>query len=88
MIVHPKIDRIHDGPFIFAHLMGFSCSVCAPTSMTKDQVEAFALAEITPTTDGIWRSVDKSQMALGQPTPHQCNIEPDERTHWFLVIDK
>lgn len=71
------------GPIVFAALGGFTCSICAPNSMVKGDVEAFAATKFP----GVWESVDKSKMQLGvetQATPNPCNIEPGARTHWFL----
>jgi hypothetical protein len=89
MIVHPKMPHPGDRAVVFAHLPGLSCSVCAPVSMSEAEVEAFALAEIPPPNDAIWKATDLSEEVPGlTKTPNPCNIEPDARRHWCLMIDK
>jgi len=86
MIVHPNTARTDDRPYIFAHLRGFSCSVCAPLAMTQADVEAFAVAELPlPQRENLWEAVDKSTLGLGGSTPNACNTDPDKRRHWFLM---
>jgi hypothetical protein len=89
MIVHPKLAHPGDRAVVFAHLPGISCSVCAPASMTAEEVEAFALAEHLPPNDAVWKATDISEVLPGHaPTPTPCNIEPEGRRHWLLMIDK
>ena len=70
-----------DEPVVFAALGGFTCSICAPNSMTKLEIEAFAATQFP----GVWRSIDKSEMGMGSPTPNPCNQAPDRRTHHFMM---
>jgi hypothetical protein len=72
-----------DRPFVFAALARVSCSICAPRSMSKEEVEAFAAKEV-PDAMGEWKAVDKSKIGLGGPSPGPCNIEA-RRLHWFLL---
>lgn len=74
-----------DEAFVFAELMGFTCSICAPSFWDVDRVIKFAESEF-PSGDGArWVSVDKSTLGLGQPTPNPCNIAPVGRKHWFMM---
>jgi hypothetical protein len=83
MIVHD--ERVTgDGPFVFADLMGWTCSICAPLAMCAEEVEAFATRELGEPIGG-WEAVDKSKMGLGDPTPNPCNQSPTDRRHWFLL---
>jgi hypothetical protein len=80
---HDSVPRPpNGGPVVYADLMGWACSICAPIAMTKDEVEAFAAHELEPI--GEWEAVDKALMGLGDPTPNPCNQSPDRR-HWFLI---
>jgi hypothetical protein len=46
-IIHDNITLPPDGgAVIFAQLGGFTCSVCAPSTMGKEAVEAFATREL------------------------------------------
>lgn len=76
-------------PFVFAALAGFTCSICAPRTMSQAEVEAFATAELPPHDDNPWRAVDKSlpPICVGGPTPSPCNHDPDARLHWFLLCE-
>jgi hypothetical protein len=67
-------------------LGGFTCSVCAPISWSKAQVEAFAAK--TFGNDG-WQSVNTKDL-FGQKdhftaTPNPCNQAPSKRTHHFCM---
>lgn len=75
----------HGGPFVFAELVGFTCSICAPADMAQGEIEAFATRTVRPEF-GPWRAVDKSQPPISIPgkTPNPCNHDPT-RLHWFLV---
>lgn len=79
------------GPFVYAKLGGFTCSVCAPKEMTAAEVEAFAHAELGPALNtrphriGTWRAFDKGQLfPQTLATPNICAHAPD-RLHWFLI---
>jgi hypothetical protein len=81
-IRHDSLVNKGDGPLVFAALGGFTCSICAPNRMTKLEVETFAATQY----DGEWQSIDKSKLlGTGLATPNPCNIEPDDRTHWFMM---
>jgi hypothetical protein len=81
-ISHPDIESIKpDRAFIYVALGGFTCSICAPSSWTKEEVEEFAEAGMG--TDG-WQAVDKATLGLGSSTPNPCNQYPG-RQHWFMV---
>jgi hypothetical protein len=83
-IVHDNTPLPPDGgPFVFASLGGFSCSICAPGTMTKDEVEAHATLILGEPMGG-WEAVDKSKLGLGTPTPNPCN-HVSGRLHWFLL---
>ena len=87
-ISHPAREMKSCEAFVFANLGGFTCSICAPNAMTKDDVESFAEAKFpaaTPAPIGGWEAVDKSKAGLGGATPNPCNIDPENRTHWFLL---
>jgi hypothetical protein len=76
-----------DQAFVYAELFGWTCSICAPLSWSKERVEAFA--GDTFGTDG-WQSVNLVEL-FGQahsPTPGPCNKAPAQRQHWFLLRDK
>ncbi len=77
-----------DEAFVFAHLMSWTCSICAPLSWPKEKVEKFASKEIGG--DG-WTSVNIvelfGQSYRGGPTPNPCNEAPAQRQHWFLLRD-
>ena len=83
---HPPIND-QAGAVMFAELGGFTCSICAPTMMSKDEVEAAAMIVCKPVYIRWW-AVDKSKppYSIGQPTPNRCNQYKD-RLHWFLVSD-
>jgi hypothetical protein len=84
-ISHNRISlTTPDAPVVFASLHGFSCSVCAPDTLSEAQVVAFANAERPKTR---WRAVDKSTLGLGSATPNPCN-QVAGRLHWFLVSVK
>lgn len=80
-IVHEAPAHEGNEPVVFAALGGFTCSICAPTRMTKVQVEEFAATQFP----GQWKSIDKSEFGMGSPTPNPCNQAPDRRTHWFMM---
>lgn len=83
-IVHDPRD-IAPGiePFIFAELPGLACSVCAPRTVTKEEIEKFA-NENSPAHLGTWHCIDKAESGLGSRTPNPCNQYLD-RQHWFLL---
>jgi hypothetical protein len=84
-ISHPTI-KIGSGAVVFAALGGFTCSICAPNTMTQAEVEAFAETQSSMPAHE-WQCIDKSKLGLGSPTPNACNQEPDTRKHWFLISD-
>jgi hypothetical protein len=64
-IIHDNITLPPDGgAVIFAQLGGFTCSVCAPSTMGKEAVEAFATRELGEPMGG-WEAIDKSTIGLG-----------------------
>lgn len=86
MIRHDRL-KLPDGAFVFASLGGFTCSICAPSTMSKADVEAFAAQQFPPDIPapmGGWEAIDKSRMGFGGATPNPCNQDP-ARTHWFLL---
>jgi len=81
---------MHDGippegsMIVFAQLGDVSCSVCAPDTATKDEVEAFATKTLGRPFGG-WEAVDKSKIVgFGAASPGPCNKIPSHR-HWFLL---
>lgn len=85
MIVHDALTLVTpDAPVVFAELMGMSASICAPDTMTGQQVTAWANEHGPPSNFGKWVAVDKSKLGLGQPTPNPCN-QVAGRRHWFLL---
>ena len=84
-IIHEKITlATPDPPVIFASLLGISCSVCAPDSMTAVEIEAFANREGPMPSAGRWIVVDKGQPGFGTHAPNPCN-QVAGRQHWFLL---
>jgi hypothetical protein len=79
-ISHDAIPHLDDKPIVFAALGGFTCSICAPNSMIKKEIEAYAATQFP----GVWESIDKSQLKMGSPTPNPCN-QDSNRTHWFMM---
>jgi len=73
-----------DEPVVFASLWDFSCSVCAPDTMTEAQVVAFANIFHAGPRGRRWQAVDKSTLGFGSPTPNPCN-QVAGRQHWFLM---
>jgi len=71
----------NDEPWVFASLGDFTCSICAPNMMEKNDVESYA-DSIFPGKP--WRSINKANFGLGGQTPNPCNDAPDKRTHWFM----
>jgi hypothetical protein len=86
VIVHDSITLVSaDAPVVFAELAGVSCSICAPETMTMEQIEAYANEHGPRTNFGLWVAVDKSKIAgFGGPTPNPCN-QVAGRKHWFLL---
>jgi hypothetical protein len=86
MTQHETPPRTKD-PFVYAELGGFTCSICAPKTMTEAEIEAFAEKTVNRNGFGRWRSIDISKrlLRLGEPTPNPCKHRPDDRLHWFLV---
>lgn len=91
-IVHPEhpafpSDPTLGGAVMFAKLLGYSCSICAPLIMDQQEVEAAAMIMLKPAR-GPWRCVDKSQPPISIPgkTPSPCNQYAD-RQHWFLISE-
>lgn len=83
-IEHTRRTDLKPGEaFIFADL-AWTCSVCAPRTMTKAEVEDFAGRELKEQPIGGWEAIDKSKMGLGDPTPNPCNHDA-QRQHWFLI---
>lgn len=83
MIIHGLDfgDLGDDEAFIFAALGGFTISVCAPRSWSKEDVETAIRRD---SRDDGWTAVDKSTLGLGAPTPNPCNHD-DGRKHWFMM---
>jgi hypothetical protein len=83
MISHDERRVMPAGAFVFASLGNFTCSICAPRTMSKADVEAFAERELGDVLGG-WEVVDKSKVpGFGSPTPNPCNQDAD-RLHWLL----
>ena len=80
-IQHDKDVPMTDQPVVFAELGGFTCSICAPNSMVKREIQAFASARFK----GDWVSINKADLGMGSPTPNPCNHWPEARTHWFMM---
>ena len=80
-IIHEVPAHEGDEPVVFAALGGFTCSICAPSTMTKVEIEDFAATQFP----GRWQSIDKSQLGMGSPTPNPCNQAPDRRMHHFMM---
>jgi hypothetical protein len=74
-----------DQPVCFASFFDFSCSICAPDTMTGDEVVAFANVFHAAPRGRSWEAVDKSKLGLGSPTPNPCN-QVAGRRHWFLLV--
>jgi len=85
MIVHDTLALREGRLFIFAQLLGISCSVCAPKDVPQAEIEEFAAALVEPD-GGRWHAIDKSKMGLGDPTPNPCN-QAEGRLHWFLLSE-
>lgn len=89
MIRHDD-HTMRDGAFVFASLFDMTCSICAPSSWSAKQVEAFADEQSrkrsgAATLEG-WHCVDKAELMPGTgSTPNPCNVEPVKRKHWFLL---
>lgn len=88
MIPHPSSfadPPRHGDAILFASMVGFTCSICAPLAMTQAEVEAAATA-MQPPRLGPWRAVDKSKppISVGEPTPNPCSVYQG-RQHWFLM---
>jgi len=85
-IIHDRLDLAACSQAVtFAHLLGISCSVCAPAMMTAEEVEAFADKDRPwRSGGGRWRVVDKATIGLGSHTPNPCNHAAG-RLHWFLL---
>jgi hypothetical protein len=67
---------------------GITCSICAPSYISAEEIETFAYLRLDATKDGArWRVFDKSKLDFLQLTlaaPHSCDTTPD-RLHWFLM---
>lgn len=88
MITHDRITlTTPDQPVVFAHLLGISCSVCAPASMTGAAVERFADEHGPPASKGRWLVINKATLGMGSATPNPCN-QVAGRTHWFLLSEE
>ena len=85
---HDPVELIAGKAFMFARLIGISCSICAPKDMPQAEVEAIALTFAEPDGDR-WIAVDKSKppISIGGPTPNPCNQDPAGRLHWFLLSE-
>ena len=86
-ISHDHSAKIDGGPFVFAALGGFTCSICAPAWMTVTEVEAFAGKEVGDMPEHEWHAVNKAELGMGSPTPNPCNQAPNRRLHWFLLCE-
>jgi hypothetical protein len=87
-MTHPSLpDDPPLGAIVYAEHMGFYCSICAPRSLTAEEVEGAAMLLSAPRY-APWKQVDKSKppISIPGPTPNPCNIYPD-RLHWFLVSE-
>lgn len=86
---HPEFpdDPTLGGAVVFAELLGFTVSICAPLIMDQQEVEQNAMLMCKPA-HGPWQAVDKSKppISIGAPTPSPCNVYPD-RQHWFLLSE-
>lgn len=88
MIKHDRISlTTPDAPVIFATLMDVSCSVCAPSGMTKAQIEAYANEHGPKSGLGPWQIVDVHKITKTTHTPNRCN-QVDGRVHWFLLSEQ
>ena len=88
MITHDHITlTTPDQPVVFAHLLGISCSICAPATLTGAHIERFANERGPPPSKGRWRVIDKATLGMGTPTPNRCN-QVDGRLHWFLLSEE
>lgn len=81
MIIHDAPAHEGDDPVVFAALGGFTCSICAPSKMTKVEIEDFAATQFP----GRWQSINKAELGMGSPTPNPCNQAPDRRMHHFMM---
>lgn len=83
-IIHESMPHDPDSPdaFLFAALLGMTCSICAPNDWTKERVEAFADERMQR--EG-FEAINKAELGLGSSTPNPCNHAPDKRRHWFLM---
>lgn len=89
MITHERITlTTPDAPIVFARLYDISCSICAPTTMTKDQIEAYANEHGPLSLElGPWRVFDVFAITHNTHTPNPCN-QVDGRAHWFLLSER
>jgi hypothetical protein len=61
-----------------------ACSVCAPSNLTRDEVEK-AVNVLHPTgIDSPWRISSNPRFHGGGEQPGPCNYEPAERTHYLM----
>jgi hypothetical protein len=80
-----------NSPFIYMLAGNICCSVCAPLTMTKEEIEMFVNKEIGPAASGFhWSAIDKQALGRakdinhGEKTPNPCDHWKD-RQHWFLM---
>jgi len=84
-MIHGEHDeQLPNGPFIFEHFIDWICWVCAPGSLGKAEIEAFAASAIPR--PAAWIAIDKGDYRLGKHTPNRCN-HSGRRRHWFLVLE-
>jgi hypothetical protein len=87
-ITHDRITlNSPDEPVMFASLLDISCSICAPATMTENQIEAYANKHYPTTGElGPWKVVDVFLITKHGHSPNPCN-QVDGRTHWFLLSE-
>lgn len=61
-----------------------ACSVCAPSTMEKSELEA-TVNLLAPTgISSAWHLSDDPEWATGGPQPSPCGVMPEVRTHYLL----
>jgi hypothetical protein len=82
-VIHFHFDY-GDQPFVYADCgEGWTLSVCAPRSMSKEAVEQFANA--SGRLKGPAVVINKAEFGLGIATPNPCDDKSVDRQHWFLI---
>jgi hypothetical protein len=72
---HHPIDPI--GVVVLPPIHGLTCSICAPCSLTRVEVE-MATGWLATPRYGPWKAIDKSK------PPNACEAYPN-RQHWLLI---